>query len=93
LRKVVTDGTFDQMAPVERLMASGSKRFWSYDLSAATDRLPVSMQALLLEKVFGRGFGTAWKELLVHRDYKCPHGSGMPSVRYAVGQPMGALSS
>lgn len=52
--------------------------------------------------MFGSGFGTAWAHLLVGRNYvlpDIPKGVSVPrdplplSVRYAVGQPMGALSS
>jgi hypothetical protein len=94
-----TDGTFDQMYPVHRLLEKGYSRFWCYDLSAATDRLPVSLQADIVNYLLGNSYGFAWKELLVGRDYQVPRrqqdeGLGLPiSVRYAVGQPMGALSS
>lgn len=51
------DGTMDQFAPVDRLLKLGLTKFWCYDLSAATDRLPVEVQAMLLDSVFGQGFG------------------------------------
>jgi len=43
LRDVPSDGTFDQHKPVKALLAKASMdhTFYSYDLSAATDRLPV----------------------------------------------------
>jgi len=49
LRSIETDGTFDQKAPAVRLMgrvlASNRKpKLYSFDLSAATDRLPVRIQ-------------------------------------------------
>lgn len=99
LGRLPSDGTHDQLAPVNRLLERSHSRFWCYDLSAATDRLPVDLQAALLNYLFGNSFGFAWKNLLVGRDYQVPssaksYGSGFPeSVRYAVGQPMGALSS
>jgi hypothetical protein len=45
-----TDATRDQDAAIERgqKMLANSKFAASYDLSAATDRLPVELQALLL---------------------------------------------
>jgi len=69
LAKLPSDGTFDQFRPVDRLIESGFTRFWCYDLSAATDRLPVSFQAMLLDFLFGKDFGQLWKGLLVDRDY------------------------
>jgi hypothetical protein len=52
LKRIPQDGTFDQTKPVERLVkvckTKGQRRVYSYDLSAATDRLPVVIQMLLL---------------------------------------------
>lgn len=67
---------------------------YGFDLSAATDRLPVSSQIAILNSLFG--IGTEWGTILTKRDYvisdnKYDIPSG--SVRYSVGQPMGALSS
>nr|UTQ48828.1 RNA-dependent RNA polymerase [Monilinia fructicola mitovirus 11] len=67
---------------------------FGFDLSAATDRLPVSSQAAILDGLFG--IGDEWKGLLVNRDYHITKNSySLPesSLRYSVGQPMGALSS
>lgn len=96
-----TDGTHDQLKPVLRLITMKEKSFWCFDLSAATDRLPVSVQSVLLDFLLGKSLGRAWANLLVGREYKVPKppkGVISPavlptSVRYAVGQPMGALSS
>lgn len=100
------DGTHDQLRPIKRLIGMGFTSFWSFDLSAATDRLPVSIQASLLDYLLGetesgRPAGQVWAELLTKRSYDVPKSSGetlIPfdapkSVVYAVGQPMGALSS
>jgi hypothetical protein len=91
LKTIPQDGTFDQLAPVLRLIAyvraSGTKVF-SYDLSAATDRLPVAFQVQVLES-FGISWARHWAKLLVVRPWYL---EGNP-VFYAVGQPMGALSS
>lgn len=57
LGRMHTDGTMDQLAPINRLLELGFSKFWSFDLSAATDRLPVSIQARLLNHLFGDGFG------------------------------------
>lgn len=97
LAQIPQDGTFDQMAPLERLMKSvplGDPIF-SYDLSAATDRLPVSLQEHLLSAFIGRDAARAWRRLLTDRDYHYwdPVAKEVNTVRYAVGQPMGALTS
>lgn len=102
LGAIRTDGTFDQTAPIERLikrMNDPSKCFVaSYDLSAATDRLPVVLQEMILEGVGTAAFARHWKNLLVGRPYKLPKEAkswnlGFSEVVYAVGQPMGAYSS
>jgi len=91
LKTLPQDGTFNQMAPVHRLLAyvraSGAKVF-SFDLSAATDRLPVLVQVQFLEAL-GVSWAGAWAQLLTVRPWYL---KGAPTF-YSVGQPMGALSS
>lgn len=105
LDTLVTDGTHDQLRPIRRLIDAGHTRYWSYDLSSATDRLPVSLQALLLDYLLGetrsgRSGGEVWRDLLVGREYGLPakackvlRAAAPTHVQYSVGQPMGALSS
>lgn len=47
------DGTTDQLKPIKRLLSESPKGtpFYSFDLSAATDRLPVLLQMVLLSKI------------------------------------------
>jgi hypothetical protein len=59
LRRLPQDGTFDQLAPVERLITRMQaikplKHTWVYsiDLSAATDRLPIRIQMDLMSLIF-----------------------------------------
>lgn len=69
---------------------------YGFDLSAATDRLPLSSQVAILNSIFGSQFGDLWGKILVDRDYIiAPNDYELPegNIRYAVGQPMGALSS
>jgi hypothetical protein len=47
------DGTFDQLAPVKRFESLSGKARFSYDLSAATDRLPIRLQIQIMEVLFG----------------------------------------
>jgi hypothetical protein len=102
LRPICTDGTFDQIAPIERLLKrmneTGKTFVASYDLSAATDRLPLVLQTMILNEVMGKELSALWASLLVGRAYKLPriarsYNLGFSFVRYAVGQPMGAYSS
>jgi hypothetical protein len=103
LREIPQDGTFNQLKPVKRLIENtkSDQKIYSFDLSAATDRLPVLLQGLLLWQIFGRHFASTWKALLCGRTYylSANHvraaglGRKGKDFRYAVGQPMGALSS
>jgi hypothetical protein len=96
LLSIEQDGTFDQDKPLKILMATDPKRLFSFDLSAATDRLPIHIQVKLLSFLFNSSFAQAWKTLLVDRPYSISDtrfSSLRSEVRYAVGQPMGALSS
>jgi hypothetical protein len=91
LSKIQMDGTFDQMAPVYRALERGFASAYSLDLSAATDRLPIAVQQMLVEHLVNPDFAQNWRDLLVEREYYLPK-TGDPLL-YAVGQPMGALSS
>ena len=51
--------------------------------------MPVDLQQKVLEKLLGEDLSTLWKTLLVDREFNYPGGQ----LRYAVGQPMGMLSS
>jgi hypothetical protein len=106
LRRIPQDGTFNQLQPIELLLdRHRDEKVYvaSLDLSAATDRLPVSLQETLLSHLFGERYASLWRTLLVSREYALPGVkpgravlSEVPegdSVKYAVGQPMGALSS
>lgn len=101
LRAIPTDGTFNQTAPVERLIERfRGEDFWvaSFDLSAATDRLPVQLQQDLLVPLLGEKLASYWRFLLTAMPYGLPkiaksYNLGFDRVWYAVGQPMGALSS
>jgi len=99
LASIPQDGTHDQMAPVYRLLKRDPSSLFSLDLSAATDRLPLWLQKAIIGGMINDEFALNWAKLLVDRDYSIsiPHpktGYGTRyKVRYAVGQPMGALSS
>jgi len=106
------DGTFDQSETVEylrSLTSDSGRKFWSFDLSSATDRFPLRCQKALIQALFNEEFGDLWATLMAGRDFVIPvlndwrakgkyasYFSGnnpVSKVRYAVGQPMGAYSS
>jgi hypothetical protein len=76
LRKIPQDGTFDQVKPIKVLLKvmkeKGLVHLWSFDLSAATDRIPVVLQELTLVGLTGPSFASVWKTLLCDRWYRVP---------------------
>lgn len=102
LKLLPMDGTFDQLKPLKRV-PFGKAPIYSFDLSAATDRLPLSLQKDIIHEAVNENFAHHWATLLVDRAYALPKQSSKlglkypkdypDSVKYAVGQPMGALSS
>jgi len=95
LKNIPQDGTFDQLKPVKEL-AKTAKSAYSLDLSAATDRLPMSIQIALYSALIDREYAVQWAFLLVGRGYMAStnkYGGIHEVLKYAVGQPMGALSS
>lgn len=98
IRSIPNDATFDQSAAFERAKEKSrvSGHCFGFDLSAATDRLPVDLQRAILEGLIGRHLSALWHLILIERDYYVPENEfGIPEgpIRYAVGQPMGAYSS
>lgn len=131
LKSLPTDGVYDQHASELRARSKSIQYgcAYGYDLSAATDRLPIGLQEAVLNQIIPN-LGDFWGAFLTRRDYylylpdsfakelgatkdtiraKAPNScvigdvnlpiyynsKGRPWVRltYAVGQPMGALSS
>lgn len=102
LRELPNDGTFDQESSVRRCQekAIASGKAFSFDLSAATDRLPVGLTGSIFESLFQiPNLGRVWSDFLVNRDFYfsdklvSKFDLDFDKLRYGVGQPMGALSS
>jgi len=102
LRHIPNDGTFDQDASVTRCSekASVAGKAFSFDLSAATDRLPVSLTGNIIESLFRiPGLSQSWQNVMVDRNFRFPlniienYDIEDIDYRYSVGQPMGCLSS
>jgi len=70
LRSLPCDGTFDQQCSENR--ARSKSLVWGgsfgYDLSAATDRLPLVIQSMILDSI-RPGLGQVWSRILTGREY------------------------
>jgi len=96
--KVVHDKCFNLLKhfPMDRTFTQDphvdfAGPYYSFDLSAATDRFPISFQMLLVEHLLGKEKATAWKSILIDNEFYAPFEDKF--VKYEVGQPMGAYSS
>jgi len=102
LRLIPNDGTFNQEESIRRsqFKAIQAGKAFSFDLTAATDRLPAFFTAILIEDIFKKlGMAECWLNIMTARPFgfnatvaqKLKVSVG--PYRYAVGQPMGGLSS
>lgn len=82
-----TDLTFGQ--DIKPFGVSGY-RYYSFDLTSATDRLPRFLYADCLKHLYGEEFSTGWERVMV--DYPF-HGPDGVVRKYSAGQPMGVYSS
>jgi hypothetical protein len=92
LREIPQDCTYNQGKGVETLKSwtKTGETLYSYDLSSATDRFPLSLQRELLAKLVGDpAFADKWADLMTNRAFIY---KGKP-YRWSVGQPLGAYSS
>lgn len=101
LRVIPTDGTFDQEAAIRRAQDKAVKagKAFSFDLSSATDRLPVLLSMYILRCFIGKDLSILWRSLLTNRTFgfnsKVAKSLKVEDIgyKYRVGQPMGALTS
>lgn len=91
LRKIPQDMTFDQGG--FKAKTEGWSRFHSLDLTAATDRFPISIICDVLEGHFPRHYVRSWSNVMAGRPFRWTTKQGTEEVTYAVGNPMGAYSS
>lgn len=91
LRKMQTDGTYDQnrLALSMRNWTETGRSISCFDLTTATDRFPVVLQQVVIQSMSNESVAAAWRMLLTERIFS----STIGDVKYAVGQPMGMLSS
>jgi hypothetical protein len=101
LRIIPNDGTFDQEGSIERSQVKAVEAgcAYSFDLTAATDRIPAKLTAQLLQSITGKEIAESWLAVMTSRNFWLPGetagklGVSAGPYRYAVGQPMGGLSS
>jgi hypothetical protein len=101
LRAMPNDGTFNQEASIERSQtkAIAANCAYSFDLTAATDRIPAKLTAAIIQTITGKEIAESWLAVMTQRNFwfngqvaeKLKISPG--PYRYAVGQPMGGLSS
>lgn len=99
LKRLPNDGTFNQDRSFERSMEKAKKynMAFAFDLSSATDRLPIKLQIRILDLMYKDGLGELWAKLLIGREYII-RSKQFEDIRgdfmtYGTGQPMGCLSS
>jgi hypothetical protein len=91
LRKLETDGTYDQEKAFSRILSkSKGQRTYCFDLSGASDRIPLQVQTIMMSALFGSDVAEAWSEVIANREFHHKYG---PPVKWKVGQPLGLLSS
>jgi hypothetical protein len=90
LSRLSTDLTYRQSLLPDLIKGLGNN-LYSTDLTAATDRFPVSWEEAVVSAKYGEEVGSLWKKIISCREFSI---KGNPNkVRYAVGNPMGFLSS
>jgi len=87
LRKIPQDCTFDQGSFWEKI--KGSDYYASVDLTAATDRFPISLIARVLYGRLPDTYVNSWVKLMIGQPFEIDG----KSVYYRAGNPMGFYSS
>jgi len=101
LRNIPCDGTFNQGDAVESFTSKYyGWEIFSFDLTAATDTIPMVLHEHLLSCFVGTDISRPWAVLMTERLFKLPRSAGQSiytrfpkGLRYTRGQPMGALTS
>lgn len=93
LRRVPMDGTFNQTAPLIRLVPS--KTCFSYDLKSATDRWPLVFMFETMALLFDRSFASSVvNSTLLTNVFEVPFVKrALSQVSFVTGQPLGYSGS
>jgi hypothetical protein len=99
LKKIPSDRTYTQDPRMDHKgVTQNDSKYWSMDLTNATDRFPIQFQVQVLEALgFTKAQAAAWKYLMVGEPFLYPghpaEWDELDSLTYNVGQPMGGRSS
>jgi hypothetical protein len=104
LRLIPTDSTFDQEGGVRRIVSVGGDRLRSFDLSSATDRLPLHIQVPVvfvlacicgLSPATAEELSSAWAEIIRKTQFTFANRTSgkIRTLNYNCGHPMGTYSS
>lgn len=88
LRSISQDATYTSSEIIVRLSQDESSFRDCIDLKNFTDFLPISLQVIVLEELFGAKVANDWKSIM-RQEVKNKH----EFINYTRGQPMGLLSS
>jgi len=88
------DATYDQFKGCKTFAEEGHENVYSFDLSKATDMIPIRAYEAVLTVLLNKHIAKAWVSLMSEREFLTSEkGKVTGSVRYTRGQPMGAYSS
>lgn len=95
LSHIYNDCTFRQGHFLEVLPPRAT--YYSFDLSNATDRMPITLQQKIIGKIIGPDRADAWKRVMTDHPflYKSMKNGKVTAeyIKYEAGQPMGGYSS
>lgn len=91
LRKIPQDCTFDQGSFLEKTKTW--EYYYSLDLTAATDRFPISIISMVLSGLLPESFVKSWEYVMIGLPFDYKKGKLTDKVSYLTGNPMGAYSS
>jgi len=107
LKSLPTDSTFNQQAGIKRIIDIGGSRLRSFDLSAATDRVPLLVQIPILAALFAlvgysknraSNIANAWGKIIETIPFFLSRRGSRTgligrTLKYRCGHPMGTYSS
>jgi hypothetical protein len=69
LKKMMTDGTYSQDKQSERICQEAGNQSSSFDLSNATDTFPLSVQKMVMERLYNPFVADNWEQLISKRQF------------------------
>lgn len=91
LRKIPQDCTFNQGSFTQKTQSW--EYYYSYDLTAATDRFPIYVESMVLRGILPEIYVKSWESVMVGLPFDYTHNNKTEKIYYSVGNPMGAYSS